>query len=66
MLFLAYLPNEKGEEPVGGSDKTLFELKTIYGAWKRAKACFGPKVKLKKCLNSNHKYDESMWIEIPK
>lgn len=36
MKFYAYIPREDGTEPMGTDHTTLFELKTIKGAIKRA------------------------------
>ena len=36
MKFYAYIPDKNGNEPMGTGNKTLFELKTIRGAIRRA------------------------------
>lgn len=46
MKFYAYIPDKNGREPLGSSDKTMFELKTILGAKRRVTRVLGKNVKL--------------------
>ena len=61
MKFYAYKPTADGREPVGGSNRLLFELKTKAGALRHAVKWLGPQFRLFMYTNF---YDEKTWREI--
>jgi len=51
MKFYAYKPTKDGGEPLGTSGRTLFELKTVAGAHRRARSVLGPRYRLFRYTN---------------
>jgi len=61
--YYAYIPDRYGREPVGGSNKILFELKTDSGAIRRAKRILGPNARV---IRYTQFYDETTYKQITK
>ena len=61
MKFYAYKPTKEGKEPIGSDRRTLFELKTIQGAHKRARSVLGPNYRLFRYTNF---YDDKTFRQV--
>ena len=61
MKFYAFIPGLDNKEPIGTSNRTLFELKSRSGAIRRAERTLGPKVRLYTYTNF---YDNETFTEI--
>lgn len=61
MKFYAYVPDKNGQEPMGTDKKLLFELKTLYGAIRRATRILGSEVRVFRYINF---YDDMTFARI--